>query len=159
MEGSEEMTYWLDVYTPKAWEDSKKMKWTFSGFPESRELLTKNIHKNDVLICYMTGKSLWFGALKVCSDLFDCRTDIIWSEKLCPWRFHVKPIVLLEPEQAIPAKDLLNRLRMFDKLKNKQNWGGPLRTSPRRMYDEDAELVINELKKRFQLSEMNQVKS
>ena len=140
------MTYWLDVYSPAAYADSEKIKFCVSGFPEAREKAVRRISCDDILICYMKDESLWFGALRTTSPYY-YDTQVIWKEKLCPHRIRVEPLIIRKPEKAIPAKSLLSRLRLFANLKNPSNWGPPLRTSPRRLDDEDGELILKMLRK------------
>ena len=140
--------YWLDVYSPRAYEDSKGIEFGVTGFPEAREKAVQRISPDDILICYMKDKSLWFGALEVTSKPYYDAKKVIWREKLCPHRIQVRPVIIREPEKAIPARTLLSRLKLFANLKNPANWGPTLRTSPRLLDEDDGKLILEELNKR-----------
>jgi len=131
-----------------AWEDSQKIEVSVTGFPEARAKSVRRINPGDILICYMKDKSLWFGALRTTDKTYDDYKNVIWKEKLCPHRIKVEPVIILELEKAIPAKSLLSKLKLFATLKNPENWGPPLRTSPRKLDEEDGKLILKELEKR-----------
>ena len=141
------MTYWLDVFTPKSWEEFKKAGATVSGFSIRRWKTVQGIRPGDILICYMKGQSCWFAALEVISDAFQDYETRIWSDDIYPARIQVKPLVMVDPKKAIPAKRILPRLKLFANLRDHQGWGVLLRISPRRLAEEDGNLIISELRK------------
>jgi len=142
------MKYYLDVYSPRGWEDSKEHGLLFSGFPENRWKAVQRINENDILICYMKDKSVWFAAFEVMSKPYWSDKPRVYTEKVCPCRVDIRKLVVVEPEKAIPTKSLLSRLKLFAHLKNPANWGPPLRTSPRPLYEDDGKLILEELNKR-----------
>jgi predicted RNA-binding protein len=110
------------------------------------------MHPGDTLLCYLRGVSKWVGALEVLSDAFWKETRI-WEDAIYPCRVSVKSIIELQPNTAVSAKELLPKLRLFSNLRNPQRWGMALRTSPRRLADEDGRLILNELTKAASASE------
>jgi len=140
------MTYWLDIFTPKSWQEFEKAGATVSGFPERRWKTVQSISVGDILVCYMAGQSRWFAALEVVSKAFRDEAPI-WSDGLYPSRIKVKPLVVLEPSKGIPGKETLPKLRLFSGLKDARWWSAPLRTVPRTLDEKDGDFLLNELKK------------
>lgn len=137
------MTYWLDVFSPKSWEEFKKAGATISGFPERRWRGVQRIDAGDILVCYMARQHRWFAALEVTSKAFRDSAPI-WTDDVYPVRLKVKPVVTVEPpSKGIPAKETLSKLKLFSGLKN---IGLALRTSPRILDKQDGDLLINELR-------------
>jgi len=140
------MTYWLDVFTPKSWEEFKKAGGVVSGFPDPRWKTVQRIQIGDILLCYMKSYSCWFGALKVVSAAFrDYRTRI-WSDASYPCRVQVEPVVILDPQKAIAAKELIHQLTLFAKVRDPKRWSWPLRASPKQLAKEDGDLIMSKLR-------------
>ena len=138
------MTYWLDIFTPKSWEEFKKAGATISGFPERRWKGIQKINAGDILVCYMAGQSRWFAALEVMSKAFRDNAPI-WTDDVYPSRLKVKPLVTVEPpSKGISAKDTLSKLKLFSGLKN---IGLALRTAPRIIDKQDGDLLMSELRR------------
>lgn len=138
------MMYWLDIFTPKSWEEFKKAGAAISGFPERRWKGAQRIDAGDILVCYMAGQHRWFAALQVTSKAFHDNTPI-WTDNVYPIRLKVKPLVTIEPpSKGIPAKETLSKLKLFSGL---QNIGLALRTSPRILDKQDGDFLMSELKR------------
>ena len=141
------MTYWHDVFTPKSWVEFEKAGSTTSGFPDRRWKSVQNIRIGDILLCYMMGKSCWFAALEVTSKPYQDYKIRIWSDDLYPSRIAVKTLITLEPDKAISAKQLLPRMKIFEKVRDSSAWGLVLRGAPRKLAEEDGDLIISELRR------------
>jgi predicted RNA-binding protein len=114
------MRYWLDLFTPYTWERFKEHGATISGFrPRQRKTAYQRIKTGDLLLCYLVKLSRWCGVLEVVSEAFE-DTAPIFAEVNDPFpiRFKVKPIILLEFEQAIPIQqpEIWNSLSFTQKL-------------------------------------------
>ena len=137
------MTYWIDVFTPKSWEEFKKAGASTTGFPERRWGVSQRIETGDVLVCYMTKQHRWFAALEVTSKAFRDSTPI-WTDDVYPVRLKVRPLVVIEPpSKGIPTRDTFSELRLFSGL---TKWGSALRTAPRVLDKQDGDLLISGLK-------------
>lgn len=141
------MTYWLDVFTPKSWIEFIKAGAKTSGFPDGRWKTVQNVRVGDILVCYMRDKSCWFAALEVTSEPYQDYKNRIWSDDLYPSRISVKPLITIDPDKAISARQMLQKLKIFEKVRDSRNWGLVLRISPRKLIDEDGNIIISELKK------------
>ena len=139
------MNYWLDVFTPKSWQEFLKAGASVSGFPDRRWTTVQRMQIGDVLLCYLKGRSCWFGALKVVSPPFRDENPRIWSDAPYPCRVQVQPAVILEPGRGIGAKTMLRELRLFADVRDPKRWSWPLRGSPRQLAKEDGDLLLNRL--------------
>ena len=138
------MAYWVDVFTPKSWEEFKKAGAALSGFPERRWKGVQRINVGDILVCYMARQHRWFAALEVASKAFRDSSPI-WTDEVYPVRLRVKPLVTIDPpSDGIPARETLSKLRLFSGL---TNIGLALRTSPRTLDKQDGELLVSELRR------------
>jgi predicted RNA-binding protein len=101
------MRYWLDLFTPYTWDRFKEHGAAISGFrPRQRKTAYQRIKTGDLLLCYLIKLSRWCGVLEVISEAFEDTTPIFAeANDPFPIRFKVKPIILLEFEQAIPIQE------------------------------------------------------
>ena len=136
------MAYYINLFSPETY-------WAFcgsgrdvSGFRDSRRKTAANIKPGDKLICYMTKLSRWIGVLEVLSDCFlDSRPVFVPSNDPFVVRFHVSPVVWLEPEKGIPVNnDISWKHLSFTKELSKSNtaWTGKVRGSLSRLEEEDG---------------------
>jgi hypothetical protein len=134
--------YWLDLFTGTTWEEFLRAGGKVSGFRKSREKIVKRIKPGDYLLCYCTGISRWIGLLEVTGPVYYDEKTQIWSRETFPWRFPVKVLIALEPENAVPVLSLRESLSYFQDLKNPHFWSGHFRGSPAKEKPEDADIVI-----------------
>jgi len=140
------MTYWHDVFTLKSWAEFQKDGSKTSGFPERRWKSVQNINIGDILLCYMKGKSCWFAALEVRSKPYQDYKNRIWSDDLYPSRIDVKPLITLNPGNAVNAEQMLQRLNIFEKVRSSNRWGVVLRGAPKKLPEEDGHVILTELR-------------
>ncbi|MCJ7457222.1 hypothetical protein MUP07_10870 [Candidatus Bathyarchaeota archaeon] len=134
--------YWLDLFTGTTWEEFLRAGGKVSGFRKSREKVVKRIKPSDYLLCYCTGISRWIGLLEVTGTAYYDEETQIWSREAFPWRFPVKVIISLKPENAVHVLDLRDKLSYFQNLKSPHAWTGHFRGSPAKERVEDAVVVI-----------------
>jgi DGQHR domain-containing protein len=141
------MTYWHDVFTPKSWAEFQEAGAKTSGFPDRRWKSVQNISIGDVLLCYMKGKSCWFAALEVTSKPYQDYKNRIWSDDLYASRVDARPLVTLNPGNALRAERMLQRLNIFEKVRNSSRWGVVLRGAPKKLPQKDGYDILTELKR------------
>lgn len=143
------MAYFLDLFTPETWDGFRKHGATVSGFRE-RQLTTANrIKPGDTFLCYLVRLSRWCGALEVSSSAFKDTAPIFTDPDPFVVRFHVKPLVTLDPDRAIPIFDA----QIWDRLeetkgiqKGVRGWGINYRASLRRMSKADGDFLLDVLR-------------
>jgi hypothetical protein len=136
------MSYFLDLFSPETYEAFGRSSQNVSGFRRRQENAAKNIHKGDILVCYITKLSRWFGLLEVQGDYFTDGTPIFYPED-DPFviRFNVKPLVWLPVEKALPIHEdfiwkKLSFTRKYDKTTS--SWTGKLRNSLNKLSEDDG---------------------
>jgi hypothetical protein len=142
-----QVAYWHDVFTLKSWEEFLKAGANVSGYPDRRWKSVQNIGIGDILLCYMKGKSCWFAALEVTSKPYQDFRKRIWSDDLYPSRVGVKVLVKLNPDRALNATQMLGRLKIFEKVRDKSIWGVVLRGAPKKIAGDDGDIIISELRR------------
>ena len=104
----------------------------------------ERVNPGDVFLCYCKGPAMrWVGALRVKGEAFQS-DEPVWGftetgEARFPWRFHVEPIVTLDPASAIPGPEVASQLEFLKRLKQ---WGTYLQRSLNRVPDEDGDRLL-----------------
>ncbi len=105
----------------------------------------QKIQEGDYLLCYLTGISRWVGILEVTSKKPFKDNKPIWKDEDFPCRLKVKSVVQLDPETAVPVKDMKEVLSAFKSAKSEsysQAWTGKFRGSPVKWSQSDGEAVF-----------------
>ena len=100
------MNYLLDLFTPETWKAFQEYGSTVTGYSVNHRSRARNlVRPGDIFVCYLVRLSRWCGVLEVVTDMYEDDTPIFRSG-VDPWttRFGVKPLVVLEPEFAIPIR-------------------------------------------------------
>lgn len=135
------MTYWLDLFTGRTWEQFRAAGANVSGFRERMEKYKRKPVKGDILLCYLTGVMRWVGALEVIGRSDDRST--IWDTDSFPYRFQVKPLVVLEPAHGVPLDSLEGKLDFYRSSEDRGGFRGFLRMSPNAFKrKEDGDLIL-----------------
>ena len=138
----EQSPYWLDLFTEETWIEAAHHRFTVTGFSEARRGMVHRIEIGDLLVCYLTGRSMYVGLLRVPGSAFEDRTRI-WASQEFPSRLPVKPEVILKPDQGVPVRSLADQLSYFTGLAhpNSNAWTGWFRGSPARIKLEDGRAI------------------
>ncbi len=99
-------SYVLDLFSPETWEAFRASDGQITGFrPRQRRIAAERVGPGDVFLCYLTRLSRWCGALLVESEVYEDASPLFADPDPYTVRFRVQPIVMLEPEFAIPIRD------------------------------------------------------
>jgi predicted RNA-binding protein len=132
-------------FPPKTWREFLEAGGEVSGFRMGRRGFVRQIKPGDHFLCYLTGVSRFVGLLEIISEPYEDHAKI-WSEEDFPLRLHVRKLVVLEPENGVPIKDLFPRLSLYPRRKSDNSWQGLVQGSPRRFPDADGELIISAIR-------------
>lgn len=141
------MDYFLDLFTPATWIAFRDSGGEVTGFrPTQRRAAKERVHQGDLLLCYLTRLSRWCGALRVESDMYEDDQVIFDDPDPFTIRFKVKPIVILQPEYAIPIHEdkiwnSLSTTKLYDK--SGSNWTGFFRSSLNKFSAEDGDFILD----------------
>jgi hypothetical protein len=107
------VAYWLAVYSPTAWEKTRRRKADRAAFPVGLKVAVR-VAVGDRLVCYVQQTRTFAGLLEVTGDLEekpDRRTatrDV--GDPMLPLRLPTAPVVTLKAEKGIPARALQEHL-------------------------------------------------
>lgn len=149
------MNYFLDLFSPATWNAFCRSGGEVTGFRSSQQrIANEHVRQGDVLLCYLTRLSRWCGALRVESDMYLDSQPIFADPDPFTVRFNVAPIVVLQPEYAIPIHDdsvwpSLSITKSFDK--SRSTWTGFFRNSLNKFNVMDGEYLLNLIKRQQEL--------
>jgi predicted RNA-binding protein len=148
------MAYFLDLFSPETYEAFSATSRSVSGFRERHETVAKRISPGDKLICYMTKLSRWIGVLEVLEGPYRDHAPLFYPED-DPFvvRFHVKPLIWLPKEKAIPIhEDEIWNTLSFTREQDRRTstWTGKLRGSLVQLDDSDGEFLEKKLREQTQ---------
>lgn len=143
------MAYFLDLFSPETFEAYKRSTREVSGFRRRQRNAAERVKPGDKLLCYLTKVSRWCGILEVINGPYIDNSPIFLPED-DPFvvRFKVRPLFLLEVEQAIPIyEDVLWQSLSFTKQHEKRSstWTGKIRSSLVQIDEDDGRLIENSL--------------
>ena len=141
------MEYFLDLFTPATWQAFRESGKEVTGFrPRQRRMARERVKQGDVFLCYLTRLSRWCGVLRIESDMYEDNHPLFADPDPFTIRFRVKPIVVLEPEFAIPIHDdevwkNLSVTKGYDR--NSSHWTGFFRNSLNKFIDTDGNYLLS----------------
>jgi len=138
------MAYFLNVFNGTTWDEFRRGGANVAGFDDNRRktTLTNSLKPGDILLCYLTRVSLWVGMVEVTGERFRDESRI-YAEAIYPWRFPVKPLVILDPEIGVPMELLEGKLSNFPFGAPSNRWSTMVRESLRRYSDEDGKAIAD----------------
>ncbi len=108
-------TNWMLVSGADNFEVSRAMGFSVAGMKERHRRKAERVQAGDRVLFYLTGIQKFGGTATVTDTYYEDRGNRIWESKKAgeypyPWRFPIKPDVILEPDQFVSAEKLLPRL-------------------------------------------------
>jgi len=84
------------------------------GAKEGRRRLAEQIEPGDLIVLYVTGVQAFGGIVRVTGELFEDRIPL-WPGKPgkpdpYPWRFETEPVITLDEDRFVLAKELAGEL-------------------------------------------------
>jgi hypothetical protein len=134
---STDRAYWVQVFTPKTWQEFCAAGAKVTGFRSARWWRIQQLKPRDLLLCYLSGVGKFIGILEVESEAYVDESPI-WKGEAFPCRTDVKMVVALDSDTAVPIRDLRDRLSIF----RTTHWGLYLISSPTKWSVSDAEAVM-----------------
>jgi EVE domain-containing protein len=131
-------TYWVQIFTLETWDQFISAGANVTGFRSYRWGLIQKLKPGDWLLCYLSRVGQWIGILEVLSEPY-LDLSPIWKNEVYPCRADVAVVTALNPQTAVPIRDLRERLSIF----RTKNWGLYLISSPSKWNLSDAQVVID----------------
>lgn len=105
--------YWMVVTSPDNFRKTRELGFTIQGLKSRHRRRVETMRVGDRVLYYVTGRMAFSATVTVASPMYEDHTPIWRSARRdedYPWRVHIRPDVLLEEADWIPAKDLAYRL-------------------------------------------------
>ena len=124
------------------------------GFKERRRRQAEQMAPGDEIAFYVTGVQEFGGIVRVTSEMYEDRTPIWPGTKAAaspknlpepyPWRVDAEPVVVLEEEDFVPARELVGELEHAAKWPA-EHWHLAFQGQLRTVSDADAQLLEQRL--------------
>ena len=119
------------------------------GFKERRRRQAEQMAPGDEIAFYVTGVQEFGGIARVTSEMYEDRTPI-WPQgkkkhpEPYPWRVDAEPVIVLEEEDFVPARELVGELEHAAKWPA-EHWHLAFQGQLRTVSDHDAALLRERL--------------
>lgn len=112
------MRYWMLVSSPANFETSRARGFDLAGMKSRHRKKAELVQPGDRVLFYLTGIQAFGGTATATGPYFESQ-EPIWSSKKAgeeyPFRFPIRPEVILGPDQFVKAEPLLPRLEWVKK--------------------------------------------
>ena len=106
------------VSSPDNWKRTREHHFGLLGLKSRHRRRAESIKAGDRLLYYVTGRMAFAGTATVTSNVFEDHHPIWRSARRdedYPWRVHIRPDLVLEDSEWIPAKEVAYRLEYVRK--------------------------------------------
>jgi predicted RNA-binding protein len=110
---SRALQYWMVVSSPDNLRKTREHGWTIQGLKSRHRRRVETMQVGDRILYYVTGRMGFAATVTVASPMYEDHTPIWRSARRdedYPWRVHIRPDVILDEADWVPAKDLAYRL-------------------------------------------------
>ena len=105
--------YWMIVSSPDNFRKTRDYSFTIQGLKSRHRRRVETMRVGDRLLYYVTGRMGFAATVTVASPMYEDHTPVWRSARRdedYPWRVHIRPDVVLDEADWVPAKDLAYRL-------------------------------------------------
>jgi len=148
--------YYSVVFTPVTWaafldQDTKSI-----GFRSTLIGSVRKLNVGDILICYVSERMRWAGALKVASNFYEDAENVFSALHRMQLVIDVEVVCTLSMDQELSVKEerIWSRLERFRDITQDSGWVVKvgLHRSLRKFSPKDSEFLLHELIKTERLS-------
>ena len=111
--GSRNAQYWMVVSSPDNFRKTREHGFAIQGLKSRHRRRVETMRVGDRLLYYVTGRMGFAATVTVSSPMYEDHTPIWRSSRRdedYPWRVHIRPDVVLDEVDWVPAKELAYRL-------------------------------------------------
>src|SRR5687768_14522482 len=142
---------WILTGSPENYAATREHGFGVIGLKELRRNFATEIAVGDRIVLYLTKRMVFAGAIRVSGEMHEDRSPI-WPGKPgkvdpYPWRFATEPEVVLEPDEWLPAEDLVGELEHIAKWP-REHWKLAFQGQIRAVSEHDAALLAERLQAR-----------
>jgi len=138
-----ERQYYLALFNEETWTQFLGQREIY-GTTKKGITAANKINIGDFLICYVSKKSKFVGILEVVTKAYYDEQKI-WEEGIFPVRIGIKIIIAHPLGKGLHISQFRQRLSLFEKLKNKDNWAGFFMRAFNRFEINDGQIICEEL--------------
>ena len=111
--GGRTAQYWMIVSSPENFRKTREHGFTIQGLKSRHRRRVESMRVGDRLLFYVTGRMGFAATVTVGSPMYEDHTPIWRSARRdedYPWRVHIRPDIVLDEMDWVPAKELAYRL-------------------------------------------------
>ena len=111
--GARAAQYWMVVSSPDNFRKTREHGFSIQGLKSRHRRRVETMRIGDRVLYYVTGRMGFAATVTVASPMYEDHTPIWRSSRRDednPWRVHIRPDVVLEEIDWVPAKELAYRL-------------------------------------------------
>jgi hypothetical protein len=105
--------YWMIVSSPENFRKTREHAFSIQGLKSRHRRRVETMRVGDRMLYYVTGRMAFAATVTIASPMYEDHTPIWRSarrEEDYPWRVHIRPDLVLDDADWIPAKELAYRL-------------------------------------------------
>ncbi len=146
-----ETNYWMLVSSAENFEISRRRGFDLAGMKRRHRRKAERVRPGDRVLFYCTGVQQFAGTATVTGTYFEDYTTIWYSKKddVYPFRFPIRPDVILEPHQFVDALTVVPRMR-YTKKWPPEHWHLAFQGNVHLLDQDDFALVEEELRRAAQ---------
>ena len=111
--GGRTAQYWMVVSSPDNFRKTREHGFSIQGLKTRHRRRVETMRVGDRLLYYVTGRMGFAATVTIASPMYEDHTPI-WKtarrDEDYPWRLHIRPDVVLDEADWVPAKELAYRL-------------------------------------------------
>ena len=111
--GARNPQYWMVVSSPDNFRKTREHGFAIQGLKSRHRRRVETMRAGDRLLYYVTGRMGFAATVTLASPMYEDHTPIWRSSRRdedYPWRVHIRPDLVLDETDWVPAKDLAYRL-------------------------------------------------
>lgn len=142
-----ERNYWFVRFSGDGWRRFERDGSTAYRFGIRSPAPVTQIQAEDYLLCYLTGLSRFIGVLRVVAAP-DANQFVEREDGVTPCTVAVKPLIIMEPETALPVSELNSQLACFKEgIDRTHGWMKQFREGPMLWEQSEGQAVVAALLK------------
>jgi EVE domain-containing protein len=111
--GGRTAQYWMIVSSPDNFRKTREHGFSIQGLKSRHRRRVESMRVGDRILYYVTGRMAFAATVSVASPMYEDHTPIWRSARRdedYPWRVHIRPDIVLEESDWMPAKEIAYRL-------------------------------------------------
>lgn len=105
---------WILTGSPENFAATRDHGFRMIGMKELRRNMAEQIEPSDEIVFYLTRIKAFAGSVRVTGEMYEDRSKIGPGKPgkvdPYPWRFETEPVLILDEDQYVPAKELAGEL-------------------------------------------------